>query len=342
MLDGKKRKREYDVLKGMGIILVVLGHSITKHFAAENILANYLRTLIYLIHMPLFFCVAGILYEISKERYGNKVRYIKKKFCLYIIPYISFSLIIYFLSFIGSNTPVLNKVFSSIGLGFPGFYSTILGIFTYTNHMDGHLWFAPVMFLVLCMMRLSDNIIPFRIQMILALIVHFFSRMYLAHIGINEIIWKTGMYYLIFCTGRLLSKRENNYNLLVELGSSVIFVLLVIPRLILCGAETTLIKCVLEYCIGILGTLILYRIACCINENSIGRYLSYVGRNSYIIYFLHHPYIVLTVETLLGLINVPWYCCIVFATVLGTVIPLIINKTIIQKSWLLKKVLLGS
>ena len=55
-----KAKIEYiDVARGIAILLVVLGHAITKEFAKTNIILNNLRFYVYVIHMPIFFILSS-------------------------------------------------------------------------------------------------------------------------------------------------------------------------------------------------------------------------------------------------------------------------------------------
>ena len=48
MIEEQERKKEIDFAKGLGILIVMLGHSIT-------LMDNPLNTLILSFHMPLFF-----------------------------------------------------------------------------------------------------------------------------------------------------------------------------------------------------------------------------------------------------------------------------------------------
>lgn len=71
-----RRLKEIDLLKGFGIILVLLGHSYVP---------GWLFTLIYGFHMPLFFFVAGIFYKKQPTTIT-----IRKSFYQLIIPWIFF------------------------------------------------------------------------------------------------------------------------------------------------------------------------------------------------------------------------------------------------------------
>jgi acyltransferase len=81
------RLKYIDVAKGIGIILVLIGHILPTNSIVFKI--------IYSFHMPLFFIISGFLFD--KDKYTLK-GLVKKKFKIYIIPYfvISFVCLILF------------------------------------------------------------------------------------------------------------------------------------------------------------------------------------------------------------------------------------------------------
>lgn len=81
----KKRLDYLDMVKGIGIILVVLAHST---FCNESVL-----TVITSFHMPLFFIVSGILLHYTKEEEKPFSRIILNKARTMLIPYITFSVV---------------------------------------------------------------------------------------------------------------------------------------------------------------------------------------------------------------------------------------------------------
>lgn len=72
--DIRNRIDEIDAIRGFGIILVVVGHSITK--VPVDLQSNYylalLARFIYYFHMPLFFFISGYCFK-SDVDYSNRV-----------------------------------------------------------------------------------------------------------------------------------------------------------------------------------------------------------------------------------------------------------------------------
>ncbi|WP_407536947.1 acyltransferase family protein [Cetobacterium somerae] len=90
----KEYYNELTIMKGIGIILVILGHSFS--FTGFNLLSNnflnrYLYDSIYSFHMPLFFLIAGFLSN-KLENNFSKIFYVSKTKRL-LIPYIFINII---------------------------------------------------------------------------------------------------------------------------------------------------------------------------------------------------------------------------------------------------------
>lgn len=128
----KEHYRELDYLKGIGIILVILGHSFAfTGFDLVNkekyFIYYYIFNFIYSFHMPLFFIVAGFL---SNKEYEIKTFYISKIKRL-LIPYIFINIVDYiprhlFSSFVNNSSNSLSRVI---------FYSGVATWFVYTLFM---------------------------------------------------------------------------------------------------------------------------------------------------------------------------------------------------------------
>ena len=125
----KQHYLELDYLKGIGIVLVILGHSFSfTGFGLINkekyFIYYYIFNFIYSFHMPLFFIVAGFL---SNKEYKIKSFYISKIKRL-LIPYIFINIVDYiprhlFSSFVNNSSNSLVRVI---------FYSGVATWFVYT------------------------------------------------------------------------------------------------------------------------------------------------------------------------------------------------------------------
>lgn len=132
-----KREKWIDCVKGFAIICVVLGH-INRE---ENMLCNW----IYSFHLPVFFIISGILFNIrddGKKQWGKS--YIVKTAMNLLWPYVTFSII-----------TIIMKCLQ-------GEANVILEIVTKTICFDGYsvLWFLPTIFIaenLFCFICLRNN-----------------------------------------------------------------------------------------------------------------------------------------------------------------------------------------
>lgn len=88
MLDSNNRESGVDVLKGIAIVLVVLGHVI--QYNTNDYLENSLWRFIYSFHMPLFFAISG--YLIHKKSNIDHM-WILKRFKRLMVPFIFWTIV---------------------------------------------------------------------------------------------------------------------------------------------------------------------------------------------------------------------------------------------------------
>lgn len=129
MNNSAKRRLAYiDIAKGIGIFLVVLGHVRTS---------LYLHDAIFLFHMPLFFLLSGMVFKKDEEWWTcmkKKVRYL-------LLPYVFFMMMFVPLR-------MVTDALCNGGL-FPNFRMSMLGL----SYFDKPLWFVFALFVVVGVMR---------------------------------------------------------------------------------------------------------------------------------------------------------------------------------------------
>ncbi|MCR3757913.1 acyltransferase family protein [Clostridium felsineum] len=124
-----ERNRSIDIAKGIGILLVLLGHR-----SIPDIMVKF----IYSFHIPLFFLISGYLYRDKGEGY---FLYVKHKFKTIIVPYIFFWIISLGIQLIAMNFNILSRV-NGKELISEFFYLTPNGFW------NGPLWFLVCLFVV--------------------------------------------------------------------------------------------------------------------------------------------------------------------------------------------------
>ncbi|MGE5775218.1 MAG: acyltransferase family protein [Chloroflexota bacterium] len=123
-----KRIEYLDIARGIGILLVVLGHN---DFAA---LSPFFHQVIYSFHIPLFFFLSGYFVDTSLSFFD----YSKKRFHAVLKPYLFTILLIYF---------------TSVSFEKMGFQTALVrvtkALYGSIDYIDwGQLWFLPALFVV--------------------------------------------------------------------------------------------------------------------------------------------------------------------------------------------------
>ncbi len=118
-----------DALKGIGILLVVIGHVWTR---------GEVRDAIYIFHMPLFFLAAGYTARVEPVRAA-----LARGLPALMLPWAVFSLLLLALDFAVEGARGVRPIFPDMAAG-------VIGIVWHTEALRGPftiLWFVPCLFL---------------------------------------------------------------------------------------------------------------------------------------------------------------------------------------------------
>ena len=138
-----KRLSQVGNIRALAIFLVVLGHSIILYSSGwdlyktgQNVpFLNWLKGLVDIPQMPLFFSLSGYLFALTHGRKRGLVHLLKNKALRLLVPYIGIGLCFLLPIRIAVGFP------SYQGMGIGGFFLKLL-----TASDVGHLWFLPALF----------------------------------------------------------------------------------------------------------------------------------------------------------------------------------------------------
>lgn len=270
-----KRIEWIDVSKGIGIILVLIGHIS---------LNGGLNKFIYSFHMPLFFILSGFTFKLAK-----KENFIKNKINTILIPYFSFSLLSYIYWFlierkIRSQEVSLMHAFSNIFIARPGSENYIFNV---------SLWFLPTIFILQLLMYFftkTKNYNRYLVKSIMfTLILGYISSNYLE---IN-LPWGGNIVLIVlplFLFGYLLSihiDKVESINI-INLKSFMIFIciLIIISKYLSIDLNNLKVSnYILFIFTSILGFIVVYILSNIIKSELI----TYLGKNSLTILCIHEP-----------------------------------------------------
>lgn len=278
-----KRNRTIDILKGVSVLLVILGHSIQR--SNLNYLDNTLFKLITAFNMPFFILLTGYVLGLNKRDLNFK--WIVSKFNRLLIPLFAWSIIYFFL-----------KDYSFTGLKpyikFPD--NLVQYIRVLLIHPDFTLWFLWVVFVYYLIYFIINRIAPYHQNLILILNIIILRILPASYLGINRIVF----YYPIFIFGYFLAKYKDNilkYTNIFTIMSFIAFPILFtqwnynkplfIKYIIISNPRIlSFITDFYQYALGVTGSIIIYSIIKLIKNKYFKEVLSYIGTISLEMYVL--------------------------------------------------------
>ena len=321
-----KREKHLDIAKGLGIFLVVMGHSIPDASTSAGISNPYfviLFGLIYSFHMPLFFFISGLLTRsiaISTDKGSFKLEVLRKLFNRLLVPY-------FFVGLCYLPFKLLLSSFANTSYDLENLWKIFLGL-----NPDGELWFLYALFIVKCIALMFDNRVnlpTLGLSLILAVIDIKFSLLPC------NILW-----YLFFLLAGIYI-RNNHKDLIVN----TTFTKTVIYLLVFMISNYMLIHMsIIEWKVltSLSGTMLFLNIALMMSkaDNMLANVFELLGLLSMDIYILSD--IVKIPLRILFWNYLHWYnttFCI--CTLFSIIISYLITKFVIRKSNFLKRAIIG-
>ena len=300
---------EYDIVRALLMILVVLGHctyyQISINYGGAyyqdlmlqagvndtliHRIASWVTGVIYTFHMPLFMALSGAVFslQLSKGKYGELMLFVKNKFRRLLLPFL------------------LTALFVSIPLKyFSGYWEqsdSLIGDIVIGQLLlqgNSHLWFLPTLFCEMLIFwglhRYTNWLSNKAIYMVVILS--------LMHLLIKSPLWiltyvvKFGIWFYL---GMLFNEYRQDFNNVASkhkvFVTGIIFFILFIIEHILVGGDGLVrhgLHRVAAFAIAIVGMWLFYSSCYCMWKNNIIRetkWLSFLSINSMGIYLYSDP-----------------------------------------------------
>lgn len=331
MEQSQKRYGEIDVAKGVGILLVIVGHCFPDASTLEGITVPALRLLhdvIYTFHMPTMFMLAGFLAQriLRLNSINARSKYIGDRFVRLIIPYCTIGLLYMPIKM------VLSK-FASQPYDIRNFWQIVVG-----ENPDGGLWYLWALFVIQFILAifLSKKNLKYTliISAIMSLIITYFS---FAFYRIDDAIYYSFFVLLGIAIGSVYEQYKEKQCIAVTIIILAIFsgsVFLTVSQ------EIT----VFRFMCGTCGSLLVLLISAYISNKryaQIYRMLRYIGRYSMDIYVMHGIVMVAIRIALWSILKFNYYVCAIVMLFGGLLIPIYISKFVLRKSNVLIFLFLG-
>lgn len=330
----QKRNPVIDILKGLGIILMVAGHS------------GFLFTrFIYLFHMAIFFMASGFCFKSeSSANVGTTIKFIKRRFIILWLPYVVWTTLFSLLHnvFISLNVYTDNPLilnYTDIGGGLTDvwLYKTILKnicmslLLSGGTQMGGALWFICILMKISLLYIFFDFIIKrflkntLIIQAILSVLLlctgFIFHLRGISFLSFDKVLSYYCLFYFGFClkSFNICERFDSWYSrLFIFTGAFIILIICKhFGRIEL--ADTHYTNPVFLIITSVCGWMFLYELSYFISKNrKLADGIIVIGKNTIAVVILH--FLCFKIVSFIGIIitDAPEYVLACFPTYMKT------------------------
>ena len=291
------RNSSIDIARGIGILLVVLGHAIRPEML-NTPWCEFLFLLIYSLHMPLFFVLSGYTFALTYRKYlAEPSTFLRKRGKSLLIPLLSWAAIVYAFFFLASLVPTISAMLSAASFELVDPLRYLYLMLVWENPYAAHLWYLWVLLIITLIAfgfaKLYKDAPRWKNAFaIVAVVCHLIAIFFALPTAIDKIL----LYLLFFSVGMRLAgssapiwKKSRLSAILAMLGGAVLIgtallaTLNLIPQKGIYGSLQDTVKtvAVLPVIVGILRLC---------EKCADWQPLQMLGRNSFAIYLLHQPF----------------------------------------------------
>lgn len=330
------------VMRGIAIVLVLVWHSISQ--VNRNSVLNGLGQIIICFHMPIFFVIAGFLFEKGLAKYlkNGRMVFLKKKAKHLLMPYVFWTVLLW--AGVNGALFVMPSTVNKLSLlGFPPMtvIEMLWGILTYENYYTQHLWFLYVLFAFFVINIFLPKKGKSWTVFVLWVGIGFVS----VCVDLPNILERIMLWGCFFCIGRIVCEKPLILQRISGGRVAFLFICISVLRLLSYSVSGSMMirlgVQIIKYAEGFLGVCVIYSLAKLL-ENNVFLNLKTIGDYSYDIYLMHNPYIVALTSIILNKgLRINSYITIVAAVSMGIALPICASRHAIRNIPFLAEVLLG-
>ncbi len=328
----KKYYTWINIARGIGMILVVIGHAADDTWirsASNNELAKYAIDFIYSFHMPLFFFISGFCSTkiLKLTKMSDRGNYLLSRFKRLMIPYLFVGILYIPLKLLFSGEVTAKVDWGTLFLGFLN-----------GNNPNGQLWTLYALFLLAVLFTLL-NVLGKRGMIVIALALTIVSVFY----DFKTSIIQRSTYQCFFYMAGILFNEfwikhgEKIFNrkksIVITIGMfALLFGLNIVKNV--SGYDP------IKFFTAVAGILCVCFLAVAVQDRKC-RILNLIGKYSMDIYIIANVFQVLSRSVFLNRLHLPLIVCFLISLILGLVMPVVLSKFIIRKVRILRMLILG-
>lgn len=317
---------EIDVIRCLGMFLVVLGHSFPDASNNGGIQIPFWRFVfnyIYSFHMPLFFTIAGFVSYRFLTTSEDKNQHIMKRMMRLLLPYLVWALI--YIPF-----KLILVKYTSATFEWKNLWKIIIG-----NNPYSGLWFLYALFIIdLLRTLLIDNEKKERVYFVASFILLLTAK----HSTIEEPIRWIFAYSFYYSLGYEIRRRYLDIEKICKNVVVIIFPAFIIFALTYFVDFENPFHGVSSIVSSISGIIMMFGIGLKLRNRNI---LREIGKYSMDIYILSGVFLVILRITLYTKMHMGYDLYVVVATAISFFLPIFVSKQIIRRNRFLSLVLLG-
>lgn len=342
-MDRIERIKWIDCAKGIAIILVVFGHTLTTNIRTHEPIALFLYWCIYFFHTRLLFVLSGYTFSITLVKRSKLTSsiFLTNKIKRLLIPYIIYS------SFVYTFFIIAGKLLKFVNLNLDKYYLVptikdfINGLISGNNTLSVHLWYIYTLFFITIIFYYIEKFMKnYTLILILGIVIFIFN--FYCNVPITYIIKLIFDYFIYFALGCYLGQKPGQ--LFYASGNKNKFLwgyYLISWTFLFANAYIRVKQTDLTGLINNAILILIFSIGVILSvieistrlEGAFGKIFEQLGRKSYPIYILHQPFIVtISVTILNGYLYCPFIISSICSFLLGIMIPLLVYKVkLVQK-----------
>ena len=332
MPEKKQYFNEINIMRGMAVLCVVIGHSFDATDTPSVL--GFLKSFVYCFHMPAFFFISGFLLKDQKMDWKEKTLKIRAKAKRLMIPYL-------FLTLVTIGLKAVFGVFAKNPLN----YSTLLvDILIGRNNPNGGLWFLYALFII-SIVGILFNELDKRILFLGAFCMYLVNSFVLHWSGYILSFFLDYAWY--FFAGCLIRKycfdkvRQLNFlytttGKILTMAVTCVYIMIAFVRIYVSNVW------ILKFTVTVMGVLLLFVIAVQVNSLNKGKngwmLIGEYGMDIYMIGYYVQQGIYVILGKILGIDYVIYAWCM---CILGLVGSILISKYIVRKNKIFSLLILG-
>lgn len=336
-MERRERVEWIDVAKGLGMLLVILGHTMTTPIRNSSSICYSIYIGVYFFHMPFMFYLSGRTFGMAGNRYQamSDHSFLGKKLWQLMVPYVVYDCIVY-LIFAGANAiHKVNQILEGSGYGKETVMDFLKGLVLGDNVYAYHLWYIYGLFVMTAVSYLvvkhCGKAAPYILFALAG--IGAFVRVADTPFHINTTFWgaynmvmKCYLWFVVgmYCDFSKLIKKW--WSILWQFAAAIYMVLIAINFHGWAGYSGTL-RFESAKWIADAGLLMLFVNIACLLRGKVKAFFTFTGKRSYGIYLFHQPFFASGCGlVMVKVLHVPVLAAVCIAVVLCYVAPLCILR----------------